>query len=72
MQVNLMNCERILIEEIADRNMKRYDVALTYALAIMSDEAARVDWAKVNAAIMNRWSKHALVYIKERAWKWVE
>ena len=28
-----------------------------------------VEWPKVNAAIVDRWSKSGLTYIKNRAWK---
>lgn len=66
MKVELANCERMLLEEIADKDMKRRDVAQTYALALKSSE--KVDWAKVNAAIVARWSVSALAWIKERAW----
>ena len=63
----LMDCERVLLAEIADKRMKRNDVAMTYAMALGSDE--EIDWAKVNRAIIDRWSTSALVYIKDRAWK---
>jgi len=63
----LMDCERTLLAEIADKRMKRNDIAMTYAMALGSDE--QIDWARVNHAIIDRWSTSALVYIKERAWK---
>lgn len=28
-----------------------------------------VDWAQVNGAILNRWSRSALIWIKKQAWK---
>lgn len=55
-----------LLAEIADPAMKRADVAKTYALVLHRDD---VDWAKVNAAIIERWSRAALKWIKEQAWK---
>ena len=66
----LMDCEAVLLSEIADKRMKRNDVAMTYAMALGSDE--QIDWARVNRAIIDRWSTSALVYIKERAWKLAE
>ena len=65
-RVELCCCTQVLLEEIAMPEMKPKDVAKTYALALRSSE--EVDWKAVNTAIMERWSKHALVWIKERAW----
>lgn len=62
----LAGCTQTLLDEIANKEMKRRDVAKTYALAIRSSE--KTDWAKVNAAIVARWSKSALLWIKEQAW----
>ena len=63
--LELANCTNHLLQEIADRRMKRRDVAQSYALAMRSSEAT--DWAKVNEAIIARWSLSALVFIKEQA-----
>ena len=71
-RLELANCEATILREVADRKMRRKDVATTYALAIMSSERDRVDWTKVNTAIRGRWSKSALTYIKRLAWKIVE
>ncbi len=38
--------------------------------AIRSDEMT--DWGVVNKAIMERWSRSALIYIKTLAWKILE
>jgi threonine synthase len=65
MRIELAACEQTILAEIADKRMKRKDVAQTYALAIRSSE--RIDWAKVNYAIMQRWSLSALKWIKEQA-----
>jgi hypothetical protein len=67
MRIELMCCEAVLLQEIANKRFKRNDIALTYYLAMRSGE--RVDWATVNRAIMDRWSESALRYIKTRAWK---
>ena len=64
----LARCEQMLLEEIADKQFTRLDVAKTYALAMRSSESKLVDWGKVSAAIIARWSKSALVWIKNQAW----
>jgi len=66
-RIELADPERQLLEEIADPKMTRRDVALTYGLAVRSG-LDRVDWAKVNAAIIERWSLPALKWIKAFAW----
>jgi hypothetical protein len=69
MRIELIDCERVLLKEIKDPSMTRRDVAKTYALTIRSSVASdRVDWTKVNSAIIARWSPSALVWIKEQAW----
>lgn len=68
-KMELACCESTLLSEIPMKELKRDDIALTYCLALRSSESNKIDWAKVNTAIMNRWSKSGLIYIKERAWK---
>lgn len=63
----LCDPEGTLLSEIADKRMKREDVALSYALAIRGGE--EIDWSKVNQAIIDRWSFSALKWIKEYAWR---
>ena len=63
----MTNCEKVLLQECKIPQITRNDIALTYRLAMQSRES--VDWAKVNAAIIERWSKSGLKYIKELAWK---
>jgi len=46
----------------------RNSVAFDYAWGIRYHES-EIDWPRVNAAIIERWSKSALAYIKRRAWK---
>ena len=55
------------LDELDDKRCKRKDVANTYAL-ILRDNRDEVDWAKINKAIMERWSVSALTWIKEQAW----
>jgi hypothetical protein len=64
----LADPEGQLMEEIADRHMGRRQVALTYGLALRGD-VNRVDWPKVNRAIVDRWSMAGLKWIKDFAWK---
>lgn len=66
-KMELMCCESTLLDEIAIPEMKRKNIAQTYALALKSSERNSIDWAKVNKAIMNRWSLSGLKYIKEMA-----
>ena len=65
-----MNCEAVLLFEIADPTRHRVDVADEYAFALRSREP--VNWSEVNSAIVERWSKSALIWIKREAWKIVE
>ena len=68
--ITLGNAEATILAEIADPVFKRLDVAKTYRLAMIAAQKAgeKVDWAKVNAAIIERWSVSALNWIKEMAW----
>ena len=49
-------CEDTMLQEIADVRLHRQDIAQTYRLAMESDERSRMDWGKVNRAIIERWS----------------
>jgi hypothetical protein len=69
LKINLINCEETLLHEIGTTALKQADVAVTYAMAICSTESESVDWARVNKAIMMRWSKGGLDRIKKMAWK---
>lgn len=66
--LELMCCESTLMREIADKGIFRKGVALTYALMLRSSDRVHVNIAKVNAAIIERWSVSGLEYIKNRAW----
>jgi hypothetical protein len=66
MYIELANCTNHLLGEIGNRKMTRRDVAQSYRLAMASREPT--DWSTVNAAIIERWSESALVYIKRQAW----
>lgn len=70
--VDMVDPEGTLLREIADPRMKRNDVALTYAFAIRQMDRDKIDFAKVNRAIMDRWSLAGLTYIKKRAWEYAQ
>jgi hypothetical protein len=65
--LELMDCTRVLMDAIADKNATRDMVADAYWMAVRSSYPT--DWGKVNRAIIARWSKSALVYIKTKAQK---
>lgn len=67
MTVRTSLLEADLIFACEDRFATRADVAMLYGAAIRYE--APVDWSRVNAAILERWSKSALVWIKREAWK---
>lgn len=57
-----------IMNELEDRVYTRADVARTYAILI---QKGHKDWAVINQAIIKRWSKNALLWIKAEAWKQV-
>lgn len=60
-----------ILGTIADAACKRDDVADDYSLALRESRDI-IDWPKVNAAVINRWSLSALKYIKGMAWAGLE
>lgn len=68
LRMELIDCQQTLLDEIAMPDCKRRDIAMTYALALKSSERDSVDWPKVNAAIIARWSRSGLGWIKDKAW----
>jgi hypothetical protein len=70
-RIELADPEAQLLAEIADKTMKRADVAMTYRLAIRASrgpDGATVNWRTANEAIIERWSMAALSWIKRAAW----
>lgn len=61
----LMDCTRVLLEEVHDNGFTRIMVARTYAMALRSSD--NTDWRAVNSAIIERWSHSALEWIKNNA-----
>ena len=58
MTLLLLDPENTILYEIGIPQMKRKDIAITYRLAMEAEQhGAKVDWSKVNAAIIKRWSK---------------
>jgi len=66
MKTELYCCTQTLLQEIKIKEVTKKDIAKTYALALASSE--ETDWAKVNKAIIKRWSMSALFDIKKWAW----
>ena len=66
MKIELCCCEQTLLLEIKSPQMTKKYIAMIYGLALKSEE--KVDWAKVNKAIIERWSMSALHDIKSWAW----
>ncbi len=69
-KAELVDCENVLLREIADTKTTRKSLALTYAMAICSRETP--NFSNINRAIIDRWSVGGLNYIKTRAWKLIE
>lgn len=67
--IELMFCEEIILQEIADKHSTRDDVALTYAFCRDAKESQNVNFRTINEAIVERWSISALEYIKDKAAK---
>lgn len=59
-------CVEMVIENEIKQGCTQKQIAQTYALAIRSSWPT--DWAKVNAMIVERWSKAGLERIKTMAW----
>lgn len=70
MQIELMACEMVLLQEIAEPKITQKSLAMTYAMAICSSD--QPDWSKVNNAIIARWSRSGLERVKKAAWKLIE
>ncbi len=64
--IELADPTGVLLREIQDPKCRRNDVAKTYNLALRS--SVETDFAAVNNAIIARWSRTALEWIKRRAW----
>jgi hypothetical protein len=68
-QINLIYCTQVILQDIAAKQCTRKSIALTYAMAIKSDAqgADKPDWLTINTAILGRWKMSGLEFIKKRA-----
>ena len=69
MQVYMVNCTDTICAEVAVKEIKQKEVALSYACALRT-WAAKIeepDWQRINRAILDRWSMSGLERIKKRA-----
>ena len=64
MRIQLVDCERTILDEIAQPEATKIGIARTYWLCMRSDESSTLSWTKVNAAITARWGVRGLNYIK--------
>jgi hypothetical protein len=65
-EFRLADPEGELMETIARPGTKIRELTVTYGLALRDMD--RVDWPKVNAAIIERWSAGTLDRVKKAAW----
>ena len=62
-----------ILNEISDTSLHQKDIATTYAAMIywsQPPDKLQFDVAKINKAIIERWSINGLRRIKEMAWDW--
>jgi hypothetical protein len=67
-RIEMVNVEGTIEMEIA-AGAARKSVAMTYAFGLRQKD--KIDWARVNKAILVRWSPRGLHWIKERAWAYL-
>lgn len=72
---SLLECETDeLLAEIANPRACRDSIAFCYGRVLQrcknsANDFAGVDWAVVNEAILNRFKRSGLIYIKRLAWR---
>ena len=66
MKIELCCCEDTILTEIAHKEFKQRDIAKTYWFCLQSKE--KINWGKINRAIIDRWSVAGLDRIKKMAW----
>ncbi len=62
-----MTTEQDILNKLKEKKVTRDDIVPFYAQVIYWKDC--FDVVKVNKAIMDKWSKSGLIYIKQRAWK---
>ncbi len=69
----MVNAETQTLLDVIDVAKGRIDVVPAYRRAIgiigYTPETRAEDWGVINRAIIDKWSKSGLLWIKERAWK---
>jgi len=70
-QLYLHETDQLLFQKCHDPKVTRDDLIVAYAFAIklMMQDDGEPDFKAINLAILDRWSEHALKYIKNKAWK---
>lgn len=66
--ITAVDWEAWILNEL-EMPLKQADVAKTYSYIIQANAAHHYDIAKINTAIIKRWSKVGLRRVKEMAWK---
>jgi len=69
MPFQLTNLQFVILNELSKKEIHQHDIAITYSLALKSEECDNLDWGKINNAIIERWSRSGLERIKKQAWK---
>ncbi len=59
-----------VVENEIEQGLSPTDVAQTYALALRKSDP--VDWTRLNTAIIDKWGEKKLIWVKGRAWDYVE
>ena len=60
-----------LIDGTDMKSITRYDLVATYA-ALIRCPKGEFSWREINRAIVGRWDRSALDYIKRKAWQQLE
>jgi len=73
-QINLVCCTQVILQDLRAREATQKDIALTYAMAIKSYQSGAddPDWTKINKAIVAKWSTSGLDRVKKIAWDILE
>jgi hypothetical protein len=71
MSFEIENIEKFILDEIGNKKLKRKDIAKSYSIAIsyVYKGIKSIDFKPINLAIINRWSRSGLEYIKTEAWR---
>lgn len=69
-EVQLRDCESLIIQEAADKKITLASLALTYYWCRVSDE--RPDFGKINRAIMEHRGQSGLINVKKKADKLIK